>query len=454
MQLGWFGFLMFLDVLILFALVVFNGFFALSEMAVVSSRSARLQALADGDSKSSGARVAARLREEPERFLSTVQIGITLIGVLSGAFGAATVSEPLAEILTGVEWIGTYGEPLAFGLVVVIVTILTLVIGELVPKRIALGNPEFFASAIARPMQGLSRLFSPLVDLLSVLSDLTLRFLGISAEPVSQVTEEEIRQLVIEGAEAGAIEDVERDIVHRVFRLGDKMAYDIMTPRRQLPWLDIEAPLERNAAVIRESQSMRYVVGRGPTREPVGVIRAEDLLAGLPQSAEIDLFASMSAPLYVPESAKALQVLGIMQSENKFMALVVDEFGEVQGAITMAELFRAMVGVVTPDGSAPRLDIISRKDGSFLVDGGATVDELKDVLGLQSLPGEDTEDFNTLAGAMLHYFGRLPTEGDEFVWDGYRFEVIDLDGTRIDKVMIAPLRNIPIAGLRSAVGNS
>ena len=162
----------------------------------------------------------------------------------------------------------------------------------------------------------------------------------------------------------------------------------------------------------------------------------------------------MSAPLYVPESAKALQVLGIMQSENKFMALVVDEFGEVQGAITMAEIFRAMVGDVTPDGSAPRLDIISRKDGSFLVDGGATVDELKDVLGLQSLPGEDTEDFNTLAGAMLHYFGRLPTEGDEFVWDGYRFEVIDLDGTRIDKVMIAPLRNIPIAGLRSAVGNS
>jgi len=439
-----------LDIFILLALVGLNGFFALSEMAVVSSRSARLQALADGGQRANGAKVAAQLREKPERFLSTVQIGITMIGVLSGAFGAATVSKPLGEMLQTIEWIGTYGEPVALGLVVVIVTIMTLVIGELVPKRIALGNPEYIASGIARPMLGLSRVFGPLVDLLSVLSDLTLRVLGISAEPVSQVTEEEIRQLVVEGAEAGAIEDVERDIVHRVFRLGDKMAYDIMTPRRQLPWLDYEASLEANTAVIKEAQSMRYVVGSGPTREPVGVIRAEDLLAAIPSDIDFDLFASMSAPLYVPESAKALQVLGTMQSESKFMALVVDEFGEVQGAITMAEIFRAMVGDVTGDGSAPRTNVVSRKDGSFLVEGSAAVDELKEILGLQSLPGEDSEDFNTLAGAMLHFFGRLPTEGDEFVWDGYRFEIVDLDGTRIDKVLIAPLRNIPIAGLRSA----
>ena len=438
-----------LDIFILLALVGLNGFFALSEMAVVSSRSARLQSLAEGDRRAAGAKVAAQLREKPERFLSTVQIGITMIGVLSGAFGAATVSEPLGEMLSQVEWIGSYGEPAALGIVVVAVTILTLVIGELVPKRIALGNPEYIASGIARPMLGLSRVFGPLVDFLSILSDLALRVLGISAEPVSQVTEEEIRQLVVEGAEAGAIEDVERDIVHRVFRLGDKMAYDIMTPRRQLPWLDIDAPLEENAAVIREAQSMRYAVGQGPRREPVGVIRAEDLLAGLSSQVDIDLFASMSAPLYVPESAKALQVLGTMQSESKFMALVVDEFGEVQGAITMAEIFRAMVGDVTSDGSAPVMNIISRKDGSFLVEGFASVDELKEVLGLQSLPGEETEEFNTIAGAMLHFFGRLPTEGDEFVWDGYRFEVVDLDGTRIDKVLIAPLRNIPIAGLRS-----
>ncbi|MGD1933509.1 MAG: hemolysin family protein [Candidatus Phaeomarinobacter sp.] len=438
-----------LDIFILLALVGLNGFFALSEMAVVSSRSARLQSLAEGDRRAAGAKVAAQLREKPERFLSTVQIGITMIGVLSGAFGAATVSEPLGEMLSQVEWIGSYGEPAALGIVVVAVTILTLVIGELVPKRIALGNPEYIASGIARPMLGLSRVFGPLVDFLSILSDLALRVLGISAEPVSQVTEEEIRQLVVEGAEAGAIEDVERDIVHRVFRLGDKMAYDIMTPRRQLPWLDIDAPLEENAAVIREAQSMRYAVGQGPRREPVGVIRAEDLLAGLSSQVDIDLFASMSAPLYVPESAKALQVLGTMQSESKFMALVVDEFGEVQGAITMAEIFRAMVGDVTSDGSAPVMNIISRKDGSFLVEGFASVDELKEVLGLQSLPGEETEEFNTIAGAMLHFFGRLPTEGDEFVWDGYRFEVVDLDGTRIDKVLLAPLRNIPIAGLRS-----
>jgi putative hemolysin len=443
-----------LDIFILLALVGLNGFFALSEMAVVSSRSARLQALADGDRRASGAKVAAQLREKPERFLSTVQIGITMIGVLSGAFGAATVSEPLGEMLSGFEWIGSYGQPVALGLVVVVVTILTLVIGELVPKRIALGNPEYIASGIARPMLGLSKVFSPLVDFLSILSDLALRVLGISAEPVSQVTEEEIRQLVVEGAEAGAIEDVERDIVHRVFRLGDKMAYDIMTPRRRVPWLDLDAPLEVNAEIIREAQSMRYVVGQGPTRVPVGVVRAEDVLAALPTDLEFDIFASMSAPLYVPESAKALQVLGTMQSENKFMALVVDEFGEVQGAITMAEIFRAMVGDVTGDGSAPRMNVVSRKDGSFLVEGGAAVDELKEVLGLQSLPGEDSEDFNTLAGAMLHFFGRLPTEGDEFVWDGYRFEIVDVDGTRIDKVMIAPLRNIPIAGLRSTASKA
>lgn len=443
---------MFIDLVILFLLIVMNGFFALSEMAVVSSRSARLQALADGPEKSAGAKMAVRLREKPERFLSTVQIGITMIGVLSGAFGAATVSEPLGEALGRVAWIGSYGDPLALGIVVVAVTILTLVIGELVPKRIALGNPEFFASAIARPMQGMSRVFGPLVDLLSILSNLVLRFLGVSSEPVSQVTEEEIRHLVAEGAEAGAIDDVERDIIHRVFRLGDKLAYDIMTPRRQVPWLDMDAPLEENVELIREAQSMRYVVGRGARREPVGVIRAEDLLSSLPTSAEIDLFSAMSAPLYVPETAKALSVLGTMQSESKFMALVVDEFGEMQGAITMAEIFRAMVGDVTGDGSGSRLPVTTRADGSFLVDGAATVDDLKEILGLRSLPGEETEDFNTLAGAMLHFFGRLPTEGDEFVWDGYRFEVVDIDGTRIDKVLIAPLRNIPIAGLRGRTG--
>jgi len=438
-----------LDIIILLALSLLNGFFALSEMAVVSSRPARLQGLADGDKRAAGAKVAAQLREKPERFLSTVQIGITMIGVLSGAFGAATVSQPLGEMLSRVEWIGDYGAPLGLGLVVVFVTILTLVIGELVPKRVALGNPEYIASGIARPMLGLSRLFGPFVDLLSTLSDLMLRFLGISAEPVSQVTEEEIRQLVIEGAEAGAIEDVERDIVHRVFRLGDKLAYDIMTPRRQVPWLDYDAPLEKNVEVIRASQSMRYVVGRGPQREPIGVIRAEELLGSMPGEFNIDLFASMNAPLYVPQSAKALQVLGTMQAENKMMALVVDEFGEIQGTISMAEIFRAMVGDLSGDRDAARMSVVTRSDGSFLVEGSATVDELKEVLGLRSLPGEEGEEFNTLAGAMLHFFGRLPTEGDEFVWDGYRFEIMDIDGTRIDKVLIAPLRNIPIAGLRS-----
>ena len=427
---------MFIDLVILFLLIVLNGFFALSEMAVVSSRSARLQALASGPQKSAGAKMAVHLREKPERFLSTVQIGITMIGVLSGAFGAATISQPLGEKLASIAWIGAYGAPLALGVVVVGVTILTLVIGELVPKRIALGNPEFFASAIARPMQGLSRLFGPLVDLLSLLSNLVLRFLGISAEPVSQVTEEEIRHLVAEGAEAGAIDDVERDIVHRVFRLGDKLAYDIMIPRRQVAWLDMDAPLAENVEIIREAQSMRYVVGRGARREPVGVIRAEDLLAALPGDAEIDIFASMSAPLYVPETAKALSVLGTMQSEAKFMALVVDEFGEMQGAITMAEIFRAMVGDVTGDGSGSRVSFTTRADGSFLVDGAATVDDLKEILGLRSLPGEQTEEFSTLAGAMLHFFGRLPSEADEF----------------IDKVLIAPLRNIPIAGLRGRSG--
>ncbi len=437
-----------LDIIVLLALIGLNGFFAMSEMAVVSSRTARLQALADGGTRASGAKMAVRLREKPERFLSTVQIGITLVGVMSGAFGAATLSQPLGEALSRVEWIGAYGNPLALGLVVLVVTIMTLVIGELVPKRIALANPEFIAAGISRPMKGLSRVFGPFVDFLSILSDWTLKLLGVSSEPVSQVTEEEIRQLVAEGAEAGAIDDVERDIVHRVFRLGDKLAYDIMTPRRQVPWLDIDAPLADNVEAIREAQAMRYVVGKGPRREPIGVIRAEDLLSALPGNADIDLFTEMSAPLYVPETAKALSVLGTMQQESKFMALVVDEFGEVQGAITMAEIFRAMVGDVSPDGQATRLPFTTRNDGTFLVDGSATVDELKEVLGLQSLPGEETEDFSTLAGAMLHFFGRLPQEGDEFIWDGYRFEIMDIDGTRIDKVLISPLRNIPIASMR------
>lgn len=435
------------NIIILLVLILLNGFFSMSEMAVVSSRRQRLQALLTRRKRTEGAspagpETALQLQAEPGRFLSSVQIGITLVGVFTGAFGGATLAGPISSFMLDWPWIGPYAEELAFGFVVIILTYLSLILGELVPKRIALSNPEGIASAIARPMSALARMLGPAVTLLSWSTEAVVKLYGITGQQVPKVTEEEIKHLVEEGAASGAIESVERDIVNRVFRLGDTRVTEVMTPRVQLTWLDADEPVEENLALIRATQKMRYPIRRGANGPFIGMARLEDLFLN-PRSND-ELLARMSPPLYIPRTASVLKALSILQSESMFMAFIIDEYGDVVGTITMSEIFFAMIGDISDHAADRNPAVTIREDGSWIIDGVVSVEEIRRLLKLQKLPGDESNEVNTLAGVMFNWFGRLPREGDYFGWNGYRFEVVDMDGPRIDKILIVPAQNLPI----------
>lgn len=434
------------NIIILLVLILLNGFFSMSEMAIVSSRRQRLQALAARRRKAGAPTVsteaALQLQAEPGRFLSVVQIGITLVGVFAGAFGGATLAGPLGQMMANWPLVGPRAEPIAFGLVVVIITYLSLIIGELVPKRVALSNPEAIASFIARPMNHIARLLGPAVTFLAWSTDAVLKLYGITGRGVPQVTEDEIRHLIEEGAAAGAIEHVERDIVNRVFHLGDMGVAEIMTPRVQLVWLDMAEPVEHNLSLIRQHRNMRYPVRRGSNGPFIGMVRLEDLF--LHPKSNDELLSRMSPPLYIPRTASVLKALSILQSESMFMGLVIDEYGDVVGTITMTEIFFALIGDISNHAVNANKAVAIREDGSFIIDGVVSVEEVRRLLKLQKLPGDESPDVNTLAGVMFNWFGRLPTEGDYFAWNGYRFEIVDMDGPRIDKVLIVPAQNLPI----------
>lgn len=444
------------DIIILLVLVLVNGFFSLSEMALVSSRRQRLEAL-KSERQRSGTSIASvdkalTLHAEPGKFLSAVQIGITLVGVFTGAYGAATLSEPLTAILEPLPVIGGYAQAFSFTFVVVVITYLSLILGELAPKRIALSNPERIAAGVAGPMSTAAHVLKPFVTFLSYSTEAVVKLYGITGQSVPQVTEDEIRHLIEEGAASGAIEGVERDIVNRVFRLSDMRVSEIMTPRIQMVWLDSEAPLEENLAVIRRHQNMRYPIRKGIGGPPIGMARVEDLFHEKKPTNNDELFSKMSPPLYVPRTSSVLKALSILQSETMFMAFIIDEYGDVVGALTMGEIFFAMIGDISDHAGDAHPSIFQRADGSYLIDGVVSVDEVRRLLNLLHLPGDDSAEVNTLAGVIFNWFGRLPNEGDYFGWNGYRFEVVDMDGPRIDKVMIVPAQNLPIgkASTRSA----
>ncbi|MGB5094147.1 MAG: hemolysin family protein [Parvibaculum sp.] len=436
------------DIIILLVLVLLNGFFSLSEMALVSSRRQRLEALKSERLRMGGSVIpvetAIELHQEPGRFLSAVQIGITLVGVFTGAFGATTLSAPLAAWLAPLPLIGAYAGAIAFAFVVVIITYLSLILGELAPKRIALSNPEKIAAAVAGPMNNTAHVLKPFVTFLSWSTEAVVRLYGITGQNVPQVTEDEIKHLIEEGAATGAIEGVERDIVNRVFRLSDMRVSEIMTPRIQMVWLDTEAPLAENLATIRRHQNMRYPIRKGVGGAPVGMARLEDLFHENEPRTNQELFAKMSPPLYIPRTASVLKALSILQSEVMYMAFIIDEYGDVVGTLSMAEIFFAMVGDISDHAGDPHPSIFRRDDGSYLIDGVVSVDEVRRLLKLAKLPGDESAEVNTLAGVIFNWFGRMPNEGDHFGWNGYRFEVVDMDGPRIDKIMIVPAQNLPI----------
>lgn len=434
------------DIIILLVLILLNGYFSLAEMAIVSARRQRLQALMSARMRAQGAvggyEAALALHAEPGRFLSAQQIGITLVGVFSGAFGGATLSEPIAASIAHLPYVGPYAQQISLGTVVIVITYLTLILGELVPKRLALANPEAIAATIARPMTTLTRIFGPAVDLLSWSTETVLKLAGLTGQQVAHVTEEEIKHLVEEGAAAGAIDSVERDIVNRVFRLGDMRVSEIMTPRVQMVWLDTEFTVEENLRLIRAEQKMRYPVRRGMNGAPVGMVRLEDLFLS-PRTNE-ELLRKMSPPLYIPRTASVLKGLSILQSESMFMGFIIDEYGDVVGTLTMAEIFFAIIGDISEHAVDANPAVVARDDGSYIIDGVVSVDEVRRLLKLTKLPGDEQAEVNTLAGVMFNWFGRLPREGDYFGWNGYRFEVVDMDGPRIDKILVVPAQNLPI----------
>jgi len=430
------------EIVLILVLIVANGIFSGSEIAVVSARKIRLEQLAEQGHGQ--ARAALRLANSPNDFLSAVQIGITLIGILSGAVGGATLARRLEPLLASIPQLRAWSEGLSVAVVVGVITYLSLVIGELLPKRIALNNPEAVACAVARPMRWLARWTAPLVQLLGASTDLLLNLLGIRSSSEPDLTEEEIKALVRQGAESGVLEEAEHDMVQRVFRLGDRSIRAIMTPRTEICWLDLNTTREQQLKLVTDSNHSRLPVAHGNLDDCIGILRGRNLLSSALEGGVVDLKTLLQPPLYITESARALNAIEQFRQTGVHIALVTDEYGGIEGLVTLTDLMEAIVGDLPSAEDLDEPQIIRREDGSWLLDGALDVSEFKDLLQRTSLPDEASGSFHTLGGFVLHVLGRVPRAGDHFSWDGLRFEVMDMDGKRIDKVLVAALPQAPI----------
>jgi putative hemolysin len=427
---------MMFEVLVIFLLILLNGVFAMSEMAVVSARKSRLHQWAEaGNAK---ARIALELANAPNQFLSTVQVGITLIGILAGAFGGATIAKELASWLGDIPLFAPYSQTLSLAIVVASTTYVSLIVGELVPKRLALNSPERFATAIARPMRAVSRFAHPVVHFLGLSTDLVLRILGIKPSTEPPVTEEEIRALIEQGARAGEFEEAERQMVERVFRLGDRRVAAVMTPRPEIIWLDRDASPEEIRNIITQSAHSRFLVAQGSLDNVLGVVHAKDLLVHCLGEQAVDLTTALQQPLFVPESMRALKVLELFKQSRTHIALAVDEYGGIQGLVTPNDILEAIVGDLPEPGEVVEPLAVQREDGTWLLDGMLPVDEFKALFHLGPLPGEDQDVYHTVAGFVIMQLGRIPTTADHFDWEGLRIEVVDMDGNRVDKLLVVP----------------
>jgi putative hemolysin len=424
------------EIAFLFGLILLNGVFAMSEIALVTARRGRLQTMMDrGDA---GAAAALALNEDPTRFLSTIQVGITTIGILSGIVGEAALAEPLGEwlITLGVE--REHAELGATALVVVVVTYFAIVLGELVPKRLGQMAAEGVARRVARPIGWLAVAAKPFVRLLSASTSLLLRIAGIRNTTANAVTEEEIHQLIQEGSESGVIDEQERAMVRNVFRLDDRQIASLMTPRSDIVYLDLEDSRDENLRKVLESERSRFPVCRGGLRDVLGIASARRLLQQSIRGEPIDLATALDPAAYVPESLTGMELLENFRSSTGHLALVVDEYGEVQGLVTLQDLFESIAGEFrTPRGEDSWA--VQRADGSWLLDGLIPIPELKDRLGFDAAPEEELGRYNTLAGMMMLLLGRVPSVSDAVEWKGWQFEIVDMDGHRIDKVLAARL---------------
>lgn len=427
-----------LAVAVVLLLVLLNGLFAMSELAVVSSRRAKLQARADRGE--GGAQAALRLAEDPTRFLSAVQVGITLIGILAGAYGQATIADELDDILKGAPLIAAYSEEIATGLVVLLLTYVSLIVGELVPKRLALLHPEAIASVVARPLSVLARALGPFVDLLALSTAAVLRLLRIRDGSGARVTQEEVETVLAEGTGAGLIEPQEQAMMQEVMRLGDRPVRVAMTPRNEVYWVSLDDPEDLVRQELRACPYSRLVLAKGEDFEsPLGVVHKRDVADALLAGERLDLEALAQTPLYIPETTSLLHALEQFKSAPAHMAFVVDEFGSLQGVITPTDLLEMIAGDLPESHDEPGSAIIPRDDGSFLVDGRVDLVELGGVLGWPFEEGS----FHTAAGLVLNELGRFPREGEVLRLGPFEVEVIDMDERRIDKLLF---RRVPDGG--------
>jgi len=431
-----------MEIIIIILLILMNGVFATAEIAIVTMRKLRLQHLTQKGQEN--AKIALELKENPNQFLSTIQIGITLVGILSGAFGGRTIANSLDKILIDVPILSAYHSSIALGIVVIAITFFTLVIGELVPKRIAMAYPEGISLLLARPMYLLFLITKPFVNLLSMSTDWVLRLLRVRKFKEDPITQDEIKILVQQATQAGVFEKVEQDIVERVLRLGDKSVEDIMTSRLEIVWLNVkDTPLKLKDQLLKETRS-RYPVCNGTLDKVVGIVHVKELLYESILDSSFNLKNFVHEPLFVPEHLHVLKLLELFKESGSHLALALDEYGSIQGLVTLNDVMEEIVGDIPAIEDVNQPLIVKRMDDSYLSDGLLPIHEFKKTLGIdEKLPGEEKGTFHTLGGFVMSHFGKVPILGNVFEWDGLRFEIVDLDGKRIDKLLITRMEHKP-----------
>ncbi|AKB78531.1 Hemolysins and related protein containing CBS domains [Methanosarcina horonobensis HB-1 = JCM 15518] len=432
----------FFEVMVILILIVLNGIFSLSEFALVSAKKTRLRQRAEeGDKR---AATALKLANEPTPFLSTIQIGITMVGIFAGAFGGATMAGGLATYLREFPALAPYSDTISITLVVLAITYLTLVFGELVPKRLALNNAEAIASHIAKPMFFLSLIAKPLVLILSHSTETVLRLMRVRKMTGPPVTEEEIKIMLEEGTKAGVFERAELSMIEGVFDIGDRRVESLMTHRTDIIALDLDEPVDENLRKMIESGRSNFPVYERDMNDVVGMVSVKDILAKLVESGTVDIRASITKPLFAPEAMTILKLLESFKETGVHIALITDEYGSIQGIITLHDILEAIVGDVHSLGEPVEAQVVSLEDGSWLIDGDTPIDKLKDALSVDSFPGEEQGYYRTIAGLIMFILQRIPKTGDHIELRGLRYEVVDMDGNRIDKVMVKQITEAPI----------
>jgi len=422
---------------IILLLIIVNGFFAMAEIALVAARNARLRPLAEASNP--GAQAALELKADPSRLLSTVQIGVTVIAILSGTFGEATLGDRLQGQLESYPgFLARYAHVVSMAVVVIGISYFSLILGELVPKRIALVHPERIAAAFGRIMRAIARVGAPIEWFLSASTNLVLRLMPLRSQGAAPVTDEEISFMLREGVATGHIPEAETAIVEMALRLGDRRASAVMTPRTQIESLDLDDPEEENRRKIRDSAYSRFPVVQGGSQQVIGIVQAKDLLIAALAGQPFDLRVATRPPLYLPNTVTALRVLEAFKTSGEPMALLVDEYGDLEGLVTQSDILEALVGDIPGSADADQR-VVRREDGTCLIDGMVGLDELRQVLAVSHLPGEDA-DFHTLGGYVMARLNRVPMVADRITAAGYRFEVVKMDGRRVDRVLVSPVK--------------